>query len=190
MAGWPDPAYAIDGTPALCVISGVLGAFGAPPELVVAGVNPGYNTGRSTLHSGTVGAALTAVAWGCSGLAVSIDLGGPIRWATATGLARRAARWLVTAPPRTALNLNVPNVEPHEVRGVAHAPLAPVGAMRTSIADHTPGLIRLQLRPNTAEVPAGSDTALVRDGWATVSLLSPPTARHDESVLDAFLAEV
>jgi len=184
--GCEAPAYALDGAPALCVIAGVLGAFGEPPELVVSGVNPGFNTGRSTLHSGTVGAALTAVAWGVSGLAVSIDIGSPIRWQTATGLAQRAAQWLATAPPRTALNLNVPNVDPHELRGVCHAPLAPIGAMRTSIADHTPGLIRLQLRPNAAPVPAGTDTALVRDGYATVSLLSPPTAIDDDSVLAAF----
>ncbi len=186
VAGWSGPAYAIDGTPALCVIAGVLGAFGAPPDLVVSGVNPGYNTGRSTLHSGTVGAALTAAAWGVSGLAVSIDIGSPVRWGTATGLACQAARWLAAAPPRTAVNLNVPNVGLSALRGVRHASLAPVGAMRSSIASHEPGRIRLQLRPNVDAVPEGTDTALVRDGWATVSLLTPPTALHDDSVLDAF----
>ena len=186
VAGWHAPAFALDGAPALCVIAGVLEAFGEPPELVVSGVNPGFNTGRSTLHSGTVGAVLTAAAWGLSGLAVSIDVGAPTRWHTATGLAQRAARWLIAAPPRTALNLNVPNVEPHELRGVRHAPLAPIGAMRTSIADHTPGLIRLQLRPNGSPVPADTDTALVREGYATVSLLTPPTAIDDDSVLAAF----
>jgi 5'-nucleotidase len=184
--GWPDLAYALDGTPALCVIAGVLGAFGAPPDIVVSGVNPGLNTGRSTLHSGTVGAALTAAAWGASGLAVSIDIGSPILWDTATELARQAAAWLADAPKRTAINLNVPNVEAHQLRGVRQAPLAPLGAMRTSIAEHTPGLIRLQLLPNTSPVPHGSDTAMVRDGWATVSLVRPPTSTDDASVLDAF----
>lgn len=188
--GWPDPAFALDGTPALCVIAGALGAFGEPPDLVVSGVNPGYNTGRSTLHSGTVGAALTAVAWGLSGLAVSIDIGGPTRWGTATAYAQRAVTWLAAAPPRTALNLNVPNVDPVDVRGVRAAALAPIGAMRTHIADHSPGLIRLQLRPNAAPVPEGTDTALVRAGYATVSLLTPPTALDSASVLDAFATPV
>lgn len=186
--GWPDDAFALDGAPALCVISGVLGAFGAPPDLVVSGVNPGLNTGRSTLHSGTIGAALTAAAWGLSGLAVSIDIGQPIRWGTATGLARQAAVWLADAPPRTAINLNVPNVEPHEVRGVRQATLAPLGAMRTSIAEHLPGRIRLQLLPNRSPAPDGTDTAIVRDGYATVSLLTPPAAIDDPSVLGAFEA--
>jgi 5'-nucleotidase len=189
VAGWDLPAYAVDGPPALCVIAGVLGAFGEPPVLVASGVNPGYNTGRSTLHSGTVGAALTAAAWGLSGLAVSIDIGHVVRWRTATDLAARAAQWLAAAPPRTALNLNVPNVEPDRLRGVRQAPLAPVGAMRTSIAAHEPGHITLQLRPNADAVPEGSDTALVRLGYATVSLLRPPAAHHHDTVLDAF-AEV
>jgi 5'-nucleotidase len=186
--GWTGRAYALDGAPALCVIAGVLGAFGPPPDLVVSGVNPGLNTGRSTLHSGTIGAALTAAAWGVSGLAVSIDTGAPMRWHTATDLARRAVTWMAGAPPRTAINLNVPNVELHELRGVRQAPLAPVGAMRTSIAEHTPGLIKLQLVRNTAPVPEHSDTAIVREGYATVSLLTPPTAVDDASVLDAFAA--
>lgn len=184
--GWPDPAYALDGAPALCVIAGVLGAFGDAPDLVVSGINPGYNTGRSTLHSGTVGAALTAVAWGLSGLAVSIDIGGPIRWGTATTLAQRALGWLATAPARTAVNLNVPNVDPAHVLGVRAAPLAPIGAMRSHIAEHVPGCIRLQLRPNEAPVPEGTDTALVRAGYATVSLLTPPTALDATAVLAAF----
>ena len=51
-----------------------LGGFGDPPELVVSGINPGRNTGRAVLHSGTVGAALTAANFGVSGLAVSIDV--------------------------------------------------------------------------------------------------------------------
>jgi 5'-nucleotidase len=41
---------------------------------VVSGINPGCNTGRAVLHSGTVGAALTAANFGCRGLAVSIDV--------------------------------------------------------------------------------------------------------------------
>ena len=38
----------------------VLGGFGDPPDLVASGINPGANTGHLVIHSGTVGAALTA----------------------------------------------------------------------------------------------------------------------------------
>ena len=39
---------------------GALGAVGPKPDLVLSGINHGVNVGRSVLHSGTVGAALTA----------------------------------------------------------------------------------------------------------------------------------
>jgi 5'-nucleotidase len=68
------PAYAVAGPPGLCVLTARLGGFGDPPELVVSGINPGCNTGRAVLHSGTVGAALTAANFGGRGLAVSIDV--------------------------------------------------------------------------------------------------------------------
>lgn len=68
------PAYAIDGPPGLCVLTARLGGFGEAPDLVVSGINPGCNTGRAILHSGTVGGALTAANFGGRGLAVSIDV--------------------------------------------------------------------------------------------------------------------
>ncbi len=68
------PAYAVDGPPGLCVLAARLGGFGDPPDMVVSGINPGCNTGRAVLHSGTVGAALTAANFGVRGLAVSIDV--------------------------------------------------------------------------------------------------------------------
>jgi uncharacterized protein YndB with AHSA1/START domain len=64
-------AYGVDGPPGLSVLAARQGGFGDPPELVVSGINPGHNTGRAVLHSGTVGAALAAANFGVSGLAVS-----------------------------------------------------------------------------------------------------------------------
>ena len=68
------PSFMVTGPPALCVMAARLGGFGDPPDLVVSGINPGCNTGRAVLHSGTVGAALTGANFGCRGLAVSIDV--------------------------------------------------------------------------------------------------------------------
>src|SRR4051794_22621414 len=44
-------AWALDGPPAMCVLASRLGGFGAPPDVVVSGINAGLNTGRSVLHS-------------------------------------------------------------------------------------------------------------------------------------------
>src|SRR6478735_6510921 len=73
LPGRPDiEAWALDGPPAMCVLAGVLGGFGDEFDAVVSGINAGANTGRAILHSGTVGAALTAQNFGLRGLAVSM----------------------------------------------------------------------------------------------------------------------
>ena len=68
--GVPE-AWAVNGAPALCVFFARLGVFGEKFDLVVSGINPGANVGRSVYHSGTVGAALTARLGGINAIAVS-----------------------------------------------------------------------------------------------------------------------
>jgi 5'-nucleotidase len=167
------PAFALDGTPALAVILGRLGAFGPPPDLVVSGINPGNNTGRSVLHSGTVGAALTAATFGVSGLAVSIAAGKPLLWESAGVLARQAARWLTTAPTGLAVNLNVPNRPLEDITAVLPARLAPFGTVRTAIVEAGKGKLQVELRSTLErELQPGTDSALLREGAATVTVLT------------------
>jgi len=170
--GRPDiPAYGLAGTPALAVMASRLGAFGEPPDLVVSGINPGLNTGRATLHSGTVGATLTGANFGVSGLAVSqhVDQSGEMVWTTAAHLAQLALDWLVHQPARTVLNLNVPNLPLHEVHGVRWATLAPFGTVRAAVAESRDGRIQMELHPTGVELPEASDTAIVHAGYAAVT---------------------
>lgn len=164
-------AVALAGTPALAVFAANLGAFGDPPELVVSGINPGLNTGRATLHSGTVGAALTAANLGLRGLAVSQDYGAPMRWEVAATLAVDALASLIEAAPKTVLNLNVPNVALDEVLGVRWASLAPFGSVRAAVAEAGDGRIQMELREVDEELPPESDTGLVLAGFAALSSL-------------------
>lgn len=166
------PAYAVDGPPALAVMAARLGGFGDPPELVVSGINPGPNTGRATLHSGTVGAALTAANFGVSAVAVSIGVGDTVHWSTAQVLAQGAVDWLTGAPAKTVLNLNVPNVPLEEVRGVAWARLAPFGTVRAAIVESGDGRLQMELRDTGIELPPDTDTALVNAGYAAVTAIT------------------
>lgn len=172
-------AFGVDGPPALAVLTARLGGFGPPCEVVVSGVNPGANTGRATLHSGTVGAALTAANFGVSGLAVSLVPGDPMHWATATDVAVHALAWLEHAPPRTVLNLNVPDLPFGGLRGVRRATLAPFGTVRAAIAEAdlprgrggTTGHLQMELRETGEVLPEDSDTALVLAGFVAVTEL-------------------
>jgi 5'-nucleotidase len=163
-------AFAIDGPPGMCVIAARLGAFGDPPDVVVSGINPGLNTGRAILHSGTVGAALTAQNFGGSGLAVSTEVGERWYWDTAARFAVEVFPRLLEAPPRTVLNLNVPARPYEEVGGVRWARLAAFGAVRAAVAD-TPDGVQFELRSVEGTPAPNSDTGLVAAGFAALTTI-------------------
>jgi 5'-nucleotidase len=156
----------------LCVVAARLGAFGEAPDLVVSGINAGLNTGRAILHSGTVGAALTAQNFGAKGLAVSVQSGEPWQWETAASFAIEVLDTLIDAPARSVLNLNVPSLPRQEVRGIRWARLAAFGAVRAAIAEaEGDGRVQIELRANETRLPADSDTALCEAGYAALTAI-------------------
>ncbi len=162
-------------TPALVVWLALRGAFGDRPAAVLSGVNRGRNVGRAVLHSGTVGAALTASIHGARALAVSLDVEDdePCRWETANGVARRCVEWLLRSPRPVVLNCNVPNRPVEELAGLAVAPLAAVGAAETAVTDRRAGRVRVQVAADAPEPAPGTDTWLLRSGTATITPLRP-----------------
>ncbi len=164
-------AHALDGPPGMCVIAARLGAFGDPPDIVVSGINPGLNTGRAILHSGTVGAALTSQNFGGSGLAVSLDVGDRWYWETAAQFAVDVMPRVLEAPARTVLNLNVPARPYAEVDGVRWARLAAFGAVRAAIAESTDAGLQFELRSTGATPTPDSDTGLVAAGFASLTTI-------------------
>ena len=127
-----EEAWAISGAPALCVFLSRFGLFGEPFDLVVSGINPGANVGRSVYHSGTVGAAVTARNAGITGIAVSQAVTGfgvegqgwddAVKgqlWDTAASVAASVVRgWAKnrTGEP-VVINVNVPNTPLDQVKG-------------------------------------------------------------------------
>jgi 5'-nucleotidase len=173
-------AWALDGTPALCVLASRLGAFGEPADVVVSGINAGLNTGRAILHSGTVGAVLTAQNFGLSGLAVSLQSGDTWEWDTAAELAAEVIDMVLSAPSRSAVNLNVPARPRADVAGLRWARLAPFGEVRMMLtavdedaADPADARRRLTTELQLAEVEfdPDTDTGLVRAGYASLTTL-------------------
>jgi 5'-nucleotidase len=112
-------ALAVQGPPALAVRAACSGALGPVPDLVVSGINPGFNAGRLVLHSGTVGAAMTAASLDVCGIAVS-TYGQPTHGLDTAAL---VATWVADAMvdaglPAVALNVNVPDLGADLLRGV------------------------------------------------------------------------
>jgi 5'-nucleotidase len=183
--------YGVGGLPAFIALTGCRGAFGAIPDLVLSGINHGPNTGFAVLHSGTVGAALTASTHGARAMAVSLHSGAHIRvphhagtphWSTAAEVARKLLPWLLEAPPRTVLNLNVPNVPLEEVRGLRTARLATFGAVQFNVVEKGEGYAKIGLSEMDADLEPGTDAALVAEGWATVTALRAVCQADDVEV--------
>jgi len=172
------PTFGIDGPPALAVILACVEGFGPRPDIVLSGINHGINVGRSALHSGTVGAALTGAHFGLRCLAVSIRWGDdPVPWETASAMAGALVPVLEQAAPGTTLNLNVPNVALGELRGLRHGRLGRGGTIRSAIHDSGDGGGPL---PHVA-LPAG------HTGTLRLDLTTPGTSSRVHPDTDAGL---
>lgn len=169
-------ALGVEAAPAFIALTAAKGAFGPPPDLVLSGVNHGPNTGHAVLHSGTVGAALTAASHGRPALAVSMATGDPSCWDTAAEVARQALAWLlhVHGERPITLNVNVPDVPLDELRGLRRAPLATFGAVQTHVDEIGEGYVKLAFAEIDPEQEPRSDAALLLEGWATVTPLAAP----------------
>jgi 5'-nucleotidase len=117
----PLALYAVEGTPATCVLLGLSNfAQGRPFDMVISGINPGTNIGADGNLSGTVGAARMGVDMGVAGLAVSS--GG--RSANAADVAASLARFIeqvfsVGVEKGILFNVNYPRGGPDDWKGAA-----------------------------------------------------------------------
>ena len=112
--GW----FAVSGTPVDCVYIGLMRVASRRPDLVVSGINDGYNLGTDVFYSGTVGAAVEGGLRGVNSMAVSLARRGRDSLAEAVELAGTLARSLIKAPAEspTVLNVNVPGKPSGRVR--------------------------------------------------------------------------
>jgi len=136
-----EDQYYVNGSPVAAILYGIEVAakekWNAAPDLVITGPNVGNNLGTITSHSGTIGAAITALNRGIPALAMSGANGDA---ATAPLLAEVTLRLLaaieergrIVLPAGIGLNVNVPVLDPS--RAAASYPLA-----FTQIADGSGG---------------------------------------------------
>ncbi len=169
-------AFSVDGPPALAVLGARVGEFGRPAAeatVVASGINLGANTGLAVLFSGTVGAAMAAANLGLSALAVSIDSDRPSHLATATAVAASALEWVLAAPAGTVLNVNVPDLALDQLAGFRHAPLGTaIATFQPTIHERDAGPYVARFQIKSHEPAPGTDGALLRDGWVTLTALT------------------
>ncbi|HJL19461.1 MAG TPA: 5'/3'-nucleotidase SurE [Sandaracinaceae bacterium LLY-WYZ-13_1] len=169
--------HSVDGTPADCIYVALYRERFLPrwPDLVVSGINHGYNLGTDIFYSGTVAAAREASLRGIPSIALSLGPKGDFEEAARVGM-RLAARALDTpgddGERGALLNVNFPPAVPY--RGVRATRLG----RRIYLDEVT---VRTDPRgkeyywiggPGSHHEPIeGADTEAVDDGYVSVTPL-------------------
>jgi len=178
------PAYAVEGHPAFIVHAAGRGWLDPEPDVVLSGINLGSNVGRAVLHSGTVGAALTASLHGWRGLAVSIDTGWepPERphWESVLHVLPEVLDVLLARPDGTVLSLNVPDRPVAELGELREARLAAFGAVQVRVdlrSGHEGDALHSDVEELSTPPEAGTDIALLVEGYPTLTELESVAER-------------
>lgn len=174
------PAFAVGGSPADCIAISALGATPWPPDIVISGINRGPNMAQDITYSGTVTAALESAIHDVPAIAVSLDnhvADGIEDYRTAAAIAVKIASRVLEKglPPRTILNLNVPNG-----KGVKGLRLTRQGIrIYRDALDRDGNLFRI-----VGEVPTGvydregTDLWAVHDGYASLTPIHLDLTAH------------
>ena len=185
--------FAVDGTPTDCVNIAVTHVFHGMPDLVVSGINTGWNIGDDVTYSGTVAGALEGALLGIPSISVSLSR---TRGDYDFQYAARAAAVMAAAilsrplPSRTFLNINVPKGEPKGYRVTVQATRNHV----TSVAErHDPKgqpYYWNEEGQNDWQPHDRSDYQAVRDGYVSITPLHPDlTAHHALAAVEALSFE-
>src|SRR6186713_3241089 len=110
-----DPqTFAIDGTPTDCVNIAITHILHGNPDLIVSGINKGWNLGDDVTYSGTVSGALEGALLGIPSLAVSAErVKDSAEFESSARVAAQVAEAVLERgmPKFTLLNINVPRGE-------------------------------------------------------------------------------
>ena len=200
------PAFAVDGPPAFIVLAAVQGVFGARPDVVVTGPNAGLNLGPLVLHSGTLGAAITAASNGLPGIALSTVKRARFGYTTAAEFcARNLGVLLNSMGENCALNINVPDVPQDQLAGIRLTRFAPRSLVAIVLSDDTKhpeatagkrvmsvsldyddgGLLHRQWRAASGQ-PDDSDAGAIIDGFISVTVVHGGLRHVDDQLLQAW----
>ena len=180
-----DKLFAVDGTPTDCVNIAITQIFRGLPDLVVSGINKGWNLGDDVTYSGTVSGALEAALLGIPALAVSLRFSRSFEFSHSARAAAALSESLLETPlpSRTFLNVYVPKGEPKGYRVTVQARRNHV----TSVAErHDPKgrpYYWIEEGQDQWHPHDRSDYQAVHDGYVSVTPLHPDLTAHQ--ALDA-----
>jgi 5'-nucleotidase len=182
-------AIAVAATPATCVKLALLSLMPQRPDLVVSGINPGYNTGMVAYISGTVGAAREAALQGVPAISVSLNRTGANDFGPAAQVTLEIAT-IVKAhglPRGTFLNVAVPSGPRQSFKGIRLTRQSGLLGVERFDERKTPYGRRyfweMYSDADSSKADAGSDVAAVGAGFVAVTPLH--VGEFDEKTFDS-----
>jgi 5'-nucleotidase len=169
-------AIGLTATPASTVNIAIRNIVMPRPDLVVSGINRGYNLGYSGYLSGTIGAAREGAMHGIAAIAASLDENAtPSDLVAAVdevfGVARRVKQYGL--PPNTFLNVNVPRPPAGGYKGYMVTTQAAARGGTESFAEMKhPGsgrTIYFNVFKEGGTAPQGTDIWAVNNGYVSVT---------------------
>jgi 5'-nucleotidase len=174
--------FAIDGTPTDCVNIAITHILHGNPDLIVSGINKGWNLGDDVTYSGTVSGALEGALLGIPSIAVSAER---IKDTAEFDLSARVAAQVAEAvlergiPKFTLLNINVPRGEHKGFRVTVQARRNHVTVVSKRMDPRHRAYYWIEEGENHWEPHDRSDYQAVRDGYVSITPLQPDMTAHD-----------
>jgi 5'-nucleotidase len=185
--------FAVDGTPTDCVNIAVTQVFHGLPDLVVSGINKGWNLGDDVTYSGTVAGALEGALLGVQAIAISVAASrGEYDFLPSAQAAATLAEAILQRPlgVRTFLNINVPKGQPMGYRVTVQAKRNHITSVATREDPKGRPYYWIEEGQDEWEPHDRSDYQAVRDGYVSVTPLHPDlTAHHELATLEQLTLE-
>jgi 5'/3'-nucleotidase len=177
----PD-VFAIDGTPTDCVNIAITHILKEKPDLIVSGINKGWNLGDDVTYSGTVSGALEGALLMIPSIAISAERFGD---ESEFGSSARAAAIVAEAvldrgmPKFTLLNINVPAGLNKGFRVTVQAKRNHVTSVSERLDPRQRPYYWIEEGLNEWEPHDRSDYQAVRDGYISITPLQPDMTAHE-----------
>ena len=174
-------AYAITGTPTDCVRLGLQNLVTEPVDLLLSGINNGYNYGMAVHYSGTIGAAREGTLHGVPSVACSIDDKASMALIDSfASFVLETAQCFVNLPiaKQVLLNINAPNSASDQWKKPVMVPLCTANFVDTYIRRESPRAgtyYWLEGGAKTRPATPGSDQEFLREGHITFTFLGNPS---------------
>lgn len=165
-------AYSVDGTPADCTSVGIKCLLPVKPDVVLSGINKGYNLGFDTVYSGTVGAAREGHHCGIKSFAISMHHEADFTIVDKYLKDVLAKLLKEEIGANEFWNINLPDCKPEELQGVKYCKLAPYSCYENYFVKNIVSEEEFHITPMGTmreEYDKDSDIGAILDGFISVS---------------------